>query len=228
MKIEKLPLNKIKYLKKLNLYDNNYEKVKLVTFSHGECICREGHEFDSVLYIISGRVKISIIASNGKVQLLTFQDNGILGDIEYLTGCMVDTTVTSVGEVKVIKIPFGYFDELIKNNHKILYQLAKGLGEKLRRSSQLSAANSLYTLNNRICGYIIVMSYNDIFNENLTDTSELLNTSYRHLLRVIKKLCEEDVLLKIERGMYKIINKEKLYDLSEGCFIQVNTKKEVQ
>ncbi|OYO76234.1 hypothetical protein CG709_15530, partial [Lachnotalea glycerini] len=52
-------------------------------------------------------------------------------------------------------------------------------------------------------------SDNLIFSENLTALSELLGTSYRHLLRTLRNFCDNGYLLK-EKGYYKIIAPNQL------------------
>lgn len=52
------------------------------------------------------------------------------------------------------------------------------------------------------------------FNENLTHLSELLGTSYRHLLRTLNDLCKQGVINKEEEG-YRVADKERLNQIGD-------------
>ena len=58
----------------------------------------------------------------------------------------------------------------------------------------------LYPLENRLARYILeaysTSSSQDENSESLTHISELLGTSYRHLLRVLDKFCSENIIKK--------------------------------
>ncbi|PFD89043.1 hypothetical protein CN288_28095, partial [Bacillus sp. AFS023182] len=56
-----------------------------------------------------------------------------------------------------------------------------------------------------------------IFNGNLTETSELLGTSYRHLLRTLNTLCDKSVIRK-NNGYFEVINIGLLKQLAADVY----------
>lgn len=66
---------------------------------------------------------------------------------------------------------------------------------------------------NRLASFILQNSQNNIFEIKLTNCSDSIGISYRHLLRLMNTLCENKILKK-QRRKYQILNIKKLKELS--------------
>lgn len=208
-----------KYVDDLQLSQQQLSQVKIHTYDYKEYVIHEGDEISSLKIIISGNAKVTMSAHNGKTLLLSFYKSfGVMGDVEFLSGENATCNVIALSELKLISIPYSILSENLKQIDKQMHFLFKDLSYKLRNSSKQAVINNLYTLSNRVCGYIYSTNYKNYFDENLTETSELLGTSYRHLLRVLKDLCDKKVLERVDKGVYKILDLHKLDELSEGCY----------
>ena len=80
----------------------------------------------------------------------------------------------------------------------------------MKRSSKNSSINLLYPLENRVASYIISIGVKEDskyfkFDETLTIISELLGTSYRHLLRTLNKLVDKKILSR-EKDLYIVLD----------------------
>jgi hypothetical protein len=73
-------------------------------------------------------------------------------------------------------------------------------------------------LEERLASYVMNISENNVFCENLTLLAELLGTSYRHLLRTLKSFCDKGYLKK-ENGVYKIIAPNQLSELGADIYM---------
>ncbi len=94
-----------------------------------------------------------------------------------------------------------------------LRYISSSLATKLSRNTRNCSFNLLYPLENRLATYILASNEDLRFHENLTLLSELLATSYRHLLRVLTQFCTIGLLKKYD-SYYEIINFEALEELS--------------
>ncbi len=56
-----------------------------------------------------------------------------------------------------------------------------------------------------------------LLTQKLTEIAELLGTSYRHLIRVINKLCDKEIIKK-EKNALKIINRAALEELAGDLY----------
>lgn len=80
-----------------------------------------------------------------------------------------------------------------------------------------------YALENKLCSYINasateLQDSKRIYTESLSETAELLGASYRHLQRILKSLCEKNILEK-QGKYYLIIDEKKLTDMAEDIYI---------
>lgn len=197
------------------------ENAKYIRFKKGEYLCREEEKMEYLLFLLSGKAKISITAANGKTLLLSFYSKGeVLGDVEMmLSECVGTTNVVALTEIECIGVPTAYCKEVLSTHIEFMNFIAAALAKKLEVSSRHNAMKILYTLENRLCAYIAATHENGEFQDNLTEIAELLGTSYRHLLRTIQELCEEGVLERCSRTKYCIKDLAALREKADDCFI---------
>ena len=77
----------------------------------------------------------------------------------------------------------------------------------------------LYPLENRLASYILATYTNEYSNstENLTQISEFLGSSYRHLLRVLNKLESEGIIKRNNKKLI-ILDKDRLEELAGDLY----------
>ena len=197
------------------------KEAKYIKFQQGDYLCKEEESMDYLLFMVSGRAKVSITAANGRTLLLNFYgEGGVLGDVEMMLSRGLGTTnVVAITQVECIGLPVSYCKSILSSDIEFMNFIAKNLAKKLNSSSRNSAMNLLYSLENRLCAYIEATEEQGKFSENLTEIAELLGTSYRHLLRTLKDLCELGIIERYSRTKYRIKDIEKLRENAAECFI---------
>lgn len=195
------------------------EKV-LLKFEPGEFICIEGKEIGYLFVVVKGKAKVCTTSIDGKVLLLCFYENGgMLGDVELmLDSGDTNTNVQAITDVECIGIPYHLNKSVLKNDVKFMNYVGQSLAKKLNRCSKNCTLTILHPLECRLCSYLSVASEKGIFSEKLTETAELLGTSYRHLLRTLEQLCKENIIER-KNGYYSIKNK-KLLQLKSDEYYQ--------
>lgn len=188
---------------------NKYQSYgKTVSYKKNTYICREGFEINNVYLLISGTCKITTQSESGNILSFGFyKDKGIIGDLETFSNYNIaKTSVISVTNIICIKIPLEKSRELILSDIEYSNLLAKTLADKLMSSSTSSTQNILLPLEDRLLLYIKNSFPNKIFKGNLIQISQELGTSYRHLLRILKKFKEEGKLIPSTKKNEYIIN----------------------
>lgn len=218
----------IKYMFAPEYYSTYRKHMNLVRFDKNEYIYKDPNEDISYLYFfVDGKAKVINTLSNGKRQLLFFYTNdGILGDLEMFGLTNPYTTVQAASETLCIGLNFRAVGSILEKDPVFLYNLAKNLAFKLSRSSSNSSLNMYYPLENRLCSFINTMavqyakdpSQPRVYKENLSETAEVLGTSYRHLQRTLKGLCEQGILEK-EGKSYRVIDENALSTKGEDIYI---------
>lgn len=190
--------------------------ARLVRFAPGETLLREGMPIEELLIIVSGRAKVSAAAANGRDLLLCYYvSEGILGDIELLTGAReAVTTVRAITEFTCIALPYAAYAETLLSQLPFVRHIARGLAEKLLYSSRANANNALHAGKERLAAYILRSEAGSAFSEPLTDAARATGMSYRHLVRLLGAMREEGLLQKTGRG-YRITDADALRRLAQ-------------
>lgn len=207
---QKLTNEHLKILQQYGLreYKDDFTVFK---FERGEFICHQGHAVHNLSIFFSGKAKVFYTSNEGKTILLDFfNKTGIIGEVELMSNQSEATlSVQAITDTICICIPIKNFGDRLKCNNQFVNKVGSSLAGKLQQSTEISMFNILSTLEKRLCAYIEITNSNGYFNEKLTDVSDLLGTSYRHLLRTLEKLCTEGLLKKVAGG-YMISDKNAL------------------
>ncbi|KEK22663.1 transcriptional regulator YeiL [Bacillus gaemokensis] len=199
--------------------------MELVLFKKNEHICKENEDIHYLYFFVEGKAKAYNTLSNGKSLLLCFYDGlQMLGDVELIHSRKTTTNVQVIADSYCIGIPLEKVREQLLHDATFLRRICDSLAQKLNRLSKNSTINLLYPLENRLASYILATgesaTHNDkrvIFKGNLTETSELLGTSYRHLLRTLNTFCDKNVIRK-NNGYYEVTNIRLLKELAADIY----------
>ena len=180
-------------------------------FQRGDMVVRFQEPIRELQLMTEGRAKVVTVMGNGRTILHTmFHGFEVIGDLELLRGYEAATTnIQAITEVVTLCIPLQACQKKLLADTAMLRLLGEELAKKLERSSRQTSQNLLYPLSARLAAYLLFSAQKDIFTENLTHVSELMATSYRHLLRTLKTFCAEGAICKRANG-YHILNKEYL------------------
>lgn len=186
----------------------------LFTFKKNEHICKVNEELAYLYFFVDGKAKVYNLLKNGRSLLLRFyKPLKVIGDIEFLETNIVNTSIQVIEDAYCIGIPLNIIREKYLDDNKFLRYMCKSLGHKLDTLSKSSSINILYPLESRLAYHLLHVSDNI----NLTETSELLGVSYRHLLRTIDKLVKENIIKK-DGNVICIINKSILQEIAEDLY----------
>lgn len=137
---------------------------------------------------------------------------------------VVSSNVQAVHNCKVIKIPFSAIEQYAKDDLVFYKYIIRQLSRKLHNCSNTASINATYPFKNRFASYLISLAtpidadtIDEIKFDHLTDLATFLGTSYRHLNRVVKELCDEKIIQK-NKNSFLIINYEQLKTLSGGFY----------
>ncbi len=184
-------------------------------FPKGCSIYKINESITHCYLILSGMLKIYIDHENGRRSILDFA-----GKYDWLGELSLFCVETDIKENRVLddticlKFDINNLRQICKENAEISYYFATYTSNKLLMRSYRMSEYMNYSLEKRLASFILKYQNDGKYNIPHTDVSEYMNISYRHLLFVIKKFCE-DGLLRKEKG-YIITNIEKLEEISNS------------
>ncbi|MEG0177188.1 cyclic nucleotide-binding domain-containing protein [Anaerorhabdus sp.] len=190
---------------------SNLDSCYVASYKQGEYITQENNLLDWIGIVIQGKAKVCCTSANGKnLVLCYFISSGIIGGLEMMTNTPNATaSMIALTDFKCIVIPSKNNCHLLKQNVHFLNQLCFELSNSLVRSSNNFVSSSLHTGEQRLCSYILEVSYKNLFRDVLTDVACSIGLSYRHMFRILNQLCRDGILEKKQSG-YQIINKKQL------------------
>lgn len=224
-----------------DLFSGDMRKyMSLYMWKSGEHICREGEKMEYLFFIVRGKAKVYKNFENGKSLLLCFYNPlKMVGDVELTRTNIADCSVQAINDIYAVGMKIKDVREALLTDCIFLRNICEYLGEKLTINSTNFAINMLYPLENRLSSYILaflnceddenenninsqplINDFKEIkfkFEGNYMEIAELLGTSYRHLNRVLNKMCAENIIRKHGKS-YCIIDFKKLKKLSGDLY----------
>lgn len=188
--------------------------MELHTFKKGTYICREFEPIYYLYFLVEGKAKVYKTMKNGNVTLVHFcKSIQTIGELEMLKAQNTTQAVKTIFDSICIGLPLNKCREQILNDAFFLRNLCTMLSEKVVKNTINFTTKESFPLENRLADYILITEENSVFKENLTEASEYLGSSYRHLLRTLANLCSKKILKKEHHG-YIILNYSYLKEMS--------------
>lgn len=197
----------------------HFPSLFLARFEKGEYLFLEGQPVENLFLIESGIVKGCISGPEGKNLLINFYSKGrILGDVEtILNQSEAIASVQAITKVICYAVPGEEFMKTAHQNPALMNDIAVLLAERAKRNVRNAAVTILSDLEMRLCAYIEQTQKDGVFKDNLSNLSDLLGTSYQHLHRTLRTLCQKGILLKTGH-IYQITDMEALSVAARGMY----------
>lgn len=203
-------------------------RFQLVRFHPKELLYPEKEAISQVYFFISGHLKICANLSSGQTLLLRFYNSfHFIGDLELYEMASPANTIEAATECLCIAFSIAGIRQRLFSDTRFLNFISRSLAEKLAASSQNSAINILYPLEKKLASYIYVVGTRKkdgngrtmiFFDENLTLTSELLGTSYRHLHRTLREFLNNGILGR-QGSAYIVSDEAALQELASDLYM---------
>ncbi|GIP23726.1 Crp/Fnr family transcriptional regulator [Paenibacillus sp. J22TS3] len=196
--------------------------VSLYCFDQGEMICSQGEAFEHLYVLVKGKVKIYTTSPSGKTLILSFKiPVDVVGDIEYVQDIPMINTVEAVTPVCMIGIHRRPLYNYGKEYAPLLHFLLQIVTRKFHVKSDFLSFNLMHPVEVRLASYLLSVTSDESGTQSggrlntlsLTDTANLIGTSYRHLNRVIRKM-SEDGLIERSKGFILVNDRERLCELA--------------
>jgi CRP-like cAMP-binding protein len=211
MQKQKLPPTYLDKLAEYHLEGLDLSAALLIRYEPGEWFLHEQQPIEYLYFLVSGKAKVCMSARSGRSLLLCYYvSEGIIGDVELLAGWReAISSMQATTALTCVALPLSVYAPVLRANLPFILRVGAGLSEKLRASTANCTSIILQPFERRLCGYLLQSAPEGRFGEHLTDVSEQLGVSYRHLLRSLKALCEEGLLEK-RKDCYVLLDKAEL------------------
>ncbi|MGM7683336.1 Crp/Fnr family transcriptional regulator [Cytobacillus sp. Hm23] len=193
-------------------------KMTLFRYDQGELVIDSRDNMQNLHFLVMGKVKAYTINQEGKVFLFKFFNPiSVFGELEYVTNQikLPSLYLETMKESYVLKISWSDLSRLDPNNKlKLMKYLNELLAHKLTLTTDLLWSFVYTSLEERLARYLWevsnkVGSFQQSYTVKIIELAQHLGTSNRHLLRTIKKMTDQGLIMK-EKNEIKIVNEIKL------------------
>jgi CRP-like cAMP-binding protein len=190
--------------------------------SRGQSIFLEGEEGRGFYVVVSGKVKVFKLSSEGKEQILhIFGPGEPFGEVPVFEGRHFPASAEAIAETRLLFFPRPSFVALIKRNPSLALNMLAILSKRLRRFAALIDDLSLKEVPGRLAVYLLYLSEQNKESPdlNLTITkgqlASLLGTIPETLSRILRKMSVQG-LIESAGPRIKILDRRGLEDLVES------------
>lgn len=204
--IESLPVDQI--------FSRDYSDCfELFEYEKDEFIMHEGQINDFLFFVLNGTVRCFSYAVNGKVQFINYlhhaQSIGLVGSI-WRKPAISNIQATETCRCLALSL-VRYRDELM-NDNKFLRYLSFQLGDILQNSNRRLQVIQCTSAESKLASVILgSVSDDGLCRLNLTLTAEVVGTTYRHILRMLSRLCANEIIEK----------KGKAYRIKDSVYLSM-------
>lgn len=190
------------------------EIVELFLFKEDEYLIHQGEYSEYLYFLASGRVKVfSTNLSGNIVPFGYYQRFRVIGEVSLLWGKKPDTSVQAVEKCYCFGINLEKHRHILLNDNSFLRYICKLLCSIVKTLDNNMAVLMFMPLETRLASFILQNTEDGIFQSSLLECSELIATSYRHLLRMMKDFCDRGMLKK-EKQKYLVVDEKKLREIA--------------
>ena len=176
--------------------------LKLVEFEKGEILNDPLQPLSRFYIIVRGSVSIYSLTEDGSIRYISKASRGtLLGDMEFSGAGNQFFYIESTETVLCLDLPFQENLEVLENDPVFLRFVLSQLAGKLSLSAVMTA--SAQTLEEKVLFFLRKVQP-DYAISSVNHALQPLHCSRRQLQRVLKKLCDEGLVVKTGRGCYQL------------------------
>lgn len=176
--------------------------LKLVEFEKGEILNDPLQLLSRFYIIVMGSVSIYHLTEDGSIRYISKAASGtLLGDMEFSGAGNQSLYIEAAETVLCLDLPFRENLEVLENDPVFLRFVLGQLAGKLSLSAVMTA--SAQTLEEKVLFFLRKVQ-GDHAISSVNHALQALHCSRRQLQRVLKKLCDEGLVVKTGRGNYRL------------------------
>ncbi|MCD7809566.1 MAG: cyclic nucleotide-binding domain-containing protein [Erysipelotrichaceae bacterium] len=169
------------------------------SYDKGELITSPNKILNTVMFFISGSVKIYGIREDGSVSSINHLDSPfMIGDLEFSNHGLSPFFTESNTETICLSLSIEKYYEELNHDVKFLHLLLSSYSNKLIQASTMNTIAP--TIEERVLLYF----QTNYQLKGIEKASIQLHCSRRQLQRVLKKLCDNNKIKKIGKGSYRL------------------------
>lgn len=195
---------------------------KVQELAPNETILRQGDEGDSLIILLEGVVRISMVTANGREIILDYAEPGaVLGEIAVLDGAPRTASAVAVWKGRLLRLGRSAFENFIERHPRFAIRLLREMARRLRQTDATIESDRAFTTGPRLARFLKRIHEQMVNGERLThelSQSELgsfVGISRENINRQLSVWAGEGVI-ELSQGKIRIIDADYLTQLAEA------------
>lgn len=189
----------------------------------GEEILRQGDEGTSLVLILDGVVRISLVTPNGREIILDYAEAGaVLGEIAVLDGQPRTASATAMWAGRLLRIPRANFFGFLERHPKVAVRLLREMARRLRETDSTIESDRAFTTAPRLARYLKRLADQKMHGAKLTrdlsqtELGSFVGISRENINRQLAAWASEGVI-ELTQGKIKIVDPDYLTQIAEAA-----------
>ena len=193
----------------------------LQNFAKGKDVVTQGDEGTSLIILLTGTARISMVSSNGREIILDYAEPGsVIGEIALLDGGERTASVTALEPVSGLRLSRSSFEAIIAQHNGMALRILRELARRLRQANSTIESDRAYASGPRLARFLQRLSLADAADGRLRldlSQSELgmfAGMSREQINRQLGAWADAGIVA-IDGGKIKILDSTLLSEIAE-------------
>lgn len=180
----------------------------LYSFDKNEVIIQQGIQSQYLFFLVDGEADVVYSSNNENTYVSRLKPVSWIGEAASLWKSDPNCSVIASTKCICVAVNLDLHRADLQNDILFLQNNCQILMFRVNESG-FSTKTLMEPLGMKLSRFILQYESMNIFTYNMTTVAHILNVSYRHLMRMLKKFCDAEILRKADYG-YIILNRRRL------------------
>jgi CRP-like cAMP-binding protein len=191
-----------------------------LTFTGGRELLAQGEAGDSLLILIEGSARVSMLTANGREIVLAYAEPGaVLGEIALLDGGERTASVIAMGAGSALQLGRNALKDFTASHPEFAWSLMRQLARRLRTADHMIESDRAYASGPRLARYLRRLIRKDAeiphrVELSQTELGNFAGMSREHVNRQLRSW-EDSGIIALEQGRVRVLDPDMLEEISE-------------
>ncbi len=195
------------------------------SFKRDQEMLAQGGEGDSLIIVLAGLARVSMVAANGREIVLDYAEPGaVLGEIAFLDRGERTASVHAIDPVEALCLTRPAFDGVVARHQGLSMRLLRAMARRARQNNAVIEADRAYTSGPRLARFLLRLmitggeGHSDGQLKLALSQGELGNFAGMSREQINRQLSAwaESGVIGLKGGRVNIIDREALMDVAEA------------
>ncbi len=191
-------------------------------YARGDTLMRQGDDGDSLLILLSGVARVSIVSANGREITLDYLERGaVVGEIAVLDGGERTATVAAHEPVRALRLDRSTFRTIIAQRPEFAWLLLGQMARRLRQANATIEGDRAFASGPRLARSLIRLIATEPegarlrHDLNQTDLAHFAGMSREQINRQLSVWADQGIVTR-EQGKVRILSPDLLIEIAES------------